>query len=626
MQSGAPPLPPRAIAHAVALWGVFSLVAVALRGVRWDENYEFAQVIAGAVPYPPDHPLPQYVFSMFSLQTQGLAWLMRLTESPLLLNGLRNVLFLFMTVFPVHLFAVACTRETRWGIVAAALVLLGIHVQFFSTYPVQVWPELYSNGQVGLGCALLIAALYAGGWRRAACLIAGLLPALHLGQFPPVALFLAATSLLDGEAPFSRERWRLALCGAAGLTVSGAVWLLVWRQSLPLPVSGPYFSTQDPGEILHGYMQHWASHRALTFDTAHLSMGAAALLAACILARRPTRQDALWHGAIYIATLCAIVWPIMFIHYALGVDTPAILVRWMPYRLMNHATVVLIPLCVVVLAGAGTHKRATLLLIAVLAGGILRPLAAYFLPGELFARYLGGGEGFLFLILGGAAASALGEFPALRARSFWMGAWLCGLALTAWFHQFGGACAAAGCIFVLAVWRRPAFENGWPWAAVLGATSCILLLVQEARHREQLPLSSFEADVRALLAQRGDDRALILVRHQQEGLQARLYHPVMTDMATITWVPYKPAIAPSLQKLYTEVYGIDLMNGPSSPGFDQPWHTVWPGRTRAEWVRLAKAYEFRYVMAPAFMALDLPRVLEGASDHLYEVPLLVEPV
>src|SRR5690606_10721773 len=121
--------------------------------VRWDENYEFAQVIAGTVPYPPDHPLPQYVRGMFSLQTQSLAWLMAITENALLLNGARNVLCLFMTVFPAHLIALALTGRAVWGLSAGALTLMGVHTGFFSSYPIEVLPGLYSNGTVGMGCA-----------------------------------------------------------------------------------------------------------------------------------------------------------------------------------------------------------------------------------------------------------------------------------------------------------------------------------------------------------------------------------------------------------------------------------------------------------------------------------------
>ena len=42
-----------------ALWVAFSVVAMLLRGVRWDENFEFAQAMTGQVPYPDGHPMVQ---------------------------------------------------------------------------------------------------------------------------------------------------------------------------------------------------------------------------------------------------------------------------------------------------------------------------------------------------------------------------------------------------------------------------------------------------------------------------------------------------------------------------------------------------------------------------------------
>ena len=114
----------------VLFWSLFSCIVIIFRGVRWDENYEFAQVILGQVPYPDAHPLAQYVHSFYSLQTWLLAALMQFVPGPLLANTLRNLLFLLATTVPVFLITSHLSQNRCSGHIATALVLLGVHIPF----------------------------------------------------------------------------------------------------------------------------------------------------------------------------------------------------------------------------------------------------------------------------------------------------------------------------------------------------------------------------------------------------------------------------------------------------------------------------------------------------------------
>ena len=203
------PQPRHAVLWGTLFWTAFSMMAVLVRGIRWDENYEFAQVLLGIIPYPEGHPLAQYVHGFYSLQTWSLAGLMAVSPSPFLANGLRNMLFLLATVVPPFLMGSLLGRRARWGHVAALLVLLGIHIPFYSNYPVQVWPGLYSNGHIGLGCALLTLYLLLAGRHRRAYLLFGLMPAIHAGQFPPLLGLVLLRLLWNGCYRHTRE-WRIA--------------------------------------------------------------------------------------------------------------------------------------------------------------------------------------------------------------------------------------------------------------------------------------------------------------------------------------------------------------------------------------------------------------------------------
>ncbi|MCC6143172.1 MAG: hypothetical protein IT368_05130, partial [Candidatus Hydrogenedentes bacterium] len=140
-------------------WVVFSCVAVALRGVRWEETWEHALVITGAVPYPEGHPFYLYCRNVFSGQSYLSAMLMSLWDSPLLINGVRNVIQLSFCTVPVFLLGARFGGSVWSGHLASVLVLLGIHRGFQSYYPIETWPHFFATGQIGAGYALLVLAL-----------------------------------------------------------------------------------------------------------------------------------------------------------------------------------------------------------------------------------------------------------------------------------------------------------------------------------------------------------------------------------------------------------------------------------------------------------------------------------
>ncbi len=602
----------------VAGWTLFCLIAVAVRGVRWDENYEFAQVLLRQVPYPDGHPLAQYVHAFYSLQTWALAAWMAFCSGPLLANGFRNVLFLWMTVIPVYLLAAQLSGRARWGNAAALLILMGIHIPFYSNYPVQVWPNLYSNGAVGLGWALLtLYSLAAIRLRLAYCLF-GLMPAIHLGQFPPVLAIVLCHAFWMRRRPETRRAWAYAFLGIA------ACVLFRWIQSaqaLPPAGDGPYASNIDPAAVLRGYMAHFASHRALPWGTGQIPMAVMLLLGGGLFYRglRARQSDAsLFWMCLYGGVVLAIVWGTMALHLALGENIPPMLLAWMPYRLINHLSPLLIPMAVALLAGRGAPSQGPWLVVLALLYGAFRPLLGLLLPETWFHRYLESGEAVYFLLFGAAAAALAPQLlPNRRFFLFWLiQATLLFGALAA-FHQFGAACSLLGVLAVL----LPAPVPEVPRRLLPAIASALLavLLIQQAWHREHLPVTPFERQVRACLAERSEADAMLLVRHEQESLQARLGHPVMTDMATTTWIPYQPGLGPALCAMYRDLYGIDLAAPPGHAPAAHPWFEVWQGQSGEEWRQLGHKYNFRCVLTPAFLQLDLPCIVAGPEGRLYGI-------
>lgn len=619
----AAPLSRSSVVAGCLLWLAFSFVSVWVRGVRWDENYEFAQALLGIIPYPEGHPLYQHVHNAFSLQTYLVAAAMHVLPGPLVANGLRNVLFVAVTTIPVYLFGARLSGKSAWGHAAALLVMMRIHAGFFSTYPIEVWPVMGSNGAIGQGFALLTLYLLAAGRLLPAFLLVGLMPAVHIGQFPPLAV-VAALCLVERWRNGPRKDVRRVLLGATiGLALTAICGGIFLCLRVEPPTSGPYFSTIPAEVVWQGHLKGFASHRDLPFGTGHITIVCMLLLSVAGIglerAQGVRGGPWLWVGTYGVA-VAALVWGIMAVHLILGERTPYSLLSWMPYRLMNHLGPLAIAMMIALLA-TERASGAGIVVILVLLVGAVRPWIEPVLGHTLYTRYLSGGEGIFLGLFGAAAAIAfrdLGEHR--RFRRVW--AVLLAVSWVALLtkHQFGAACAAAGWFAALALASR--VKTIWMARTLVPACALLMvaILIDQATHRQHLPVSDFERRVRAYLDEQGEPTAMIAVRHEQYEGQARLGHPVTTDMATLTWIPYHLSLGPSLHKLYLDLYGINIAPAASEPVSTVPWFEVWPKRELGEWQRLAVEYDFHYVLAPAFMAIQLPLIMEGDGHKLYRIP------
>ena len=151
------------------------------------------------------------------------------------------------------------------------------------------------------------------------------------------------------------------------------------------------------------------------------------------------------------------------------------------------------------------------------------------------------------------------------------------------------------------------------------AIAAVVLLGREWRNRETLPRSEFDRQVTQALHVRGDDTAMVVSHLDQHRLQVRIGHPVMLDAATASSIVYTPHLAPTIQKVLFDFYGIRFH--PKKTAGAPEWSVVWKMRTQSEWRALAEAYTFRYVISPNAIPLKLDAVLHGEGETLYVIPL-----
>ncbi|MBI5093139.1 MAG: hypothetical protein HZB26_11955 [Candidatus Hydrogenedentes bacterium] len=639
----APPVARKELIRGAALWTLFCVVAVALRGVRWDEQYEMAQVVLRLVPYPDDHPLFRCTRSALNLQIYFTSALLWLTNSPVLVCGFRNVLHLMANTLPVFLIGSTLARNCRLGHVAVVLVLMGLPEEFHGSYPLHVWPGYSSTGPVGTGFALLIAFFLVSGAWRSGLFVLGLMPGIHIAQMP-ASLALALLRCADAlRTPERRRMFRGMIWLTAGLVLCALMWLGRGLVSVPPPVQGPYFSAEAAAPIWRTFVNYWDEHRALPggmiqYTRAFFAMGAALLLTgACArIERRRFGAIGVWQWLwAYIAFCSAAVWGVMIIHEVLGERVPYVLIAWMPYRFSNHVVLVLLAALPAMLMFR-TRKdgiaasAANIILLGALAFGVLRPVLASWLPGAVYGRYVATGEGVFFLLCGLASAAlfrAMGDDRVFR--DVGMALQIAGLAALAAFHHFGAAMAALGMVVGLglplalsgksriAAWFAPSplVTRGLGIGCVLALA---VLLFPQWQARQHLARTDINERIVRLLAERGEPGAMLVSNPDQYSLQAQTGHPVLVDGPLALWIPYMPSLGPAIQKIESDIYGIRYaaLGGSVRPS----WLEVWTARSTADWQALAREYSIRYVVCPGSTRLNLPEVLREADRALYEIP------
>jgi hypothetical protein len=120
---------------------------------------------------------------------------------------------------------------------------------------------------------------------------------------------------------------------------------------------------------------------------------------------------------------------------------------------------------------------------------------------------------------------------------------------------------------------------------------------------------------------------MIVAPSATELLQLRTGRPVLVNTGALDQLPYVPASAMGMREILLRVYGVDLLEPPSSvrelrpgalpPGIEKE---VWEARTRDEWIAIAEEFDAWTVLARNDVALDLPVEFVSDSYRVYSIP------
>ena len=611
---------PNPVSLGLLFWIAFSIIAVFIRGVRWDETLEHGLAIAKLAPYPEAHPFYIYTRNAPSFQSYLSAALLWLGASPALLCTLRDIAQLAFFTAPVYLFAVTLSKRPLIGHLAVALALANVYEFFEAHYAIETWPGFFSVGQIGAGYALLTLTAFLAGWSRCAWFLLTSLIAVHLGQLPPLVLF-ALVFLYWGDTEHRKRELKNALTfGGIGLVFSATFLLIQNAFKVPLPTEGPYFAEGNTREVWLNYSKSQDVHRFIEFihPFSHsIALIALTLLTACAgiyLAWKTERFNNQWSRiAIYALIVGVIAIGARVAHFILGDDIPFLVLGWMPYRIPNHLAPILLCVCLTLLIRDDEDRAANWTLLASIAA-ILSSIGGAFMPSSIQEAYLSGGEFIAFLLAGGVLGRVmLFAYQSGKVRFFWLIRMLVvwGAALAIW-NLYALTCVAAGTVIYVALGSLPKSKPAIATTAI--AALLLVLTAREYQNREHLPLTEFQSGMNTYLEDHDATDAMILPPIWEVEWAARTGAPVMIDYQTPRLITYMPDLGPSLRKMHRDIYGYSL-DGTSEEGLID-----FEAKSREDWIRLGHEYEFQFIIHPEDRPFPLEPVYTIDGMALYKVP------
>ena len=655
----------RALIIGAGVWAAYSAFNLAVNGVALDEVLAPAQIITGAVQYPPGHPHQIYYPRVFILFNYLGAAQLKVVPNPIVLSATRNFLALFVSTFAPFVLTLLLTRQATWAYLTGALMSSDVLFRLSGVYPLFVFSQGYSQGQVGLFLAILAAGLTLGGYWRTAGFLIGLMPAIH----GPLAMLLWAWSgcyvFWAKGRPRRNDLGRFATAWGLGLVICAILGFAILMKPDPAVPAGAY-NVQGSGQLIYEHFTQLSDlHRRFPgFQTfAYLVAPVAFFLIGGLLlwnfqgqAGESTSSSAR-RNCFWVFLFGVFAWAYLYsavLFQGVFGSLPHFVEMTMPLRYSNLAVVLTLPLLVAGFAllceRMGPTERVTalvLLLLIVFTAAGLRALegGAWLYRGRVADSLIFVLWGVFFAMDGHVHAKSGRRLSVTLAAVAAVGLTL--LSLSQWTR--GGVIFLAAFFLTwtaLAASRKVASRwsiGGGSWKTALRGGwvgACVVLSVAALNGRDVDPrdrysprwdvLSNYDRRLNQWLAANAQPGEMILgPMAPRAEIQSKTGHPVLIELETMWLMTYKPSLAPVIGSMVRDIFEIDYADAEQlrrlAPGgrlkLDSPgWNAAWEKRRREEWQALGRKYSFRLVLSPTPTRLDLPAVLPGPLWTLYVIP------
>ena len=631
---------------------VFVAASAIVNPVVVDETLGSGAVLAQLPPYPAGHPHVHFYERAFSLGNHVTARALELGIPRDAISLSRNGLALFLALFAPFTAALCFTRRISLAILAAVLAALEAPCAYDGLYPVLVFPDIYSHGQIGQSLAVLVAVAWIGGASRTAGFLTGAMPMLHAGVFPPLVLFTWLYLGLARGRPRGAKLRQALVAVAAGAGACAAFFALTRIGVEPAVGAGPYAAPGMDAAAGLGFVTLTDFHRQVP-DFARFGYFAHALalvgLALAVL-RGGRELGARSNGADAAArwglVLAIIAWSYTLVGAALQrlEILPHVVLMAMPSRVTNLSTILLAPLTAVAWQRAlERHAARTRAALWTLAGMAATALAVWLwfrgpwtVRDHVFAFAWG-------CVLGaGAAAWPVARRVALGCTLGLVGA--CLLFALEYPQPPRQLSLAAGFVLALAfslaarLLREPLASTAARAAPGLALCGGLLAAAANIPTRFADFGKQFRCDVLSrddrhmiawMAANVGPEEPLVTAAWVRLEMQQKTAHPVLIETETLWMLTYMPELGSAVGPMVKDFFEIDYadrdavlaLSGGERLALTHPhWSRVWSERSESRWRELAETYDFELVVSPQDTPLKLPLVVDGERVDLYRVP------
>ena len=561
----------------------------------WQVAVETAQVVAGLVPYPPDNIFYIYHTKLWTSLHHILAVGLLAGFSELQLSFVVSGVLGMLAFQALAMVVYALSRDVLLSIGAAALIFFTRSVEYGVVYPLFLVGTEHTYGVVGLTLSVLVVATLGAGWYRTGALLLGIAPSVH----PSLGVWTGTIVALAILSDFRRLRqelrpalpWFFAGCGVT-LTSLLIQFVFVYHT----PVGMTRLTPQD----LATFVRAWDGHRsAIVLWREGVQLNVAALVVACVwltlFADGLARSSQLFLRISAAASMLALA--LIPLSWLPPDRLPSALLVLMPGRYLNFSAMTFVATIVGLFASYRTvWSRAGLILFTLGLLVVDRSMLWESIEHHHHVRYQ---------------------------SSIWT------------LHVVWLATAA---LFAGAVWTRfgrghgpaeaghyvPGRSNSVVHAAHLVVLAIVVLMTLHERqprsgaHFADRTNDAFFADVAA-------GSGVLVVAGDLHLIQLRTRRPVLVDSGALDTVMYSLETGGAMQRILSEVYGLDLFNPPPDAvgsGRIPPLahQRIWEGYSLDDWQRIRRTFGVTQVVAYADWSLQLPLASQSRRLLLYDIP------
>ncbi|MBV8843531.1 MAG: hypothetical protein JO307_12040 [Bryobacterales bacterium] len=556
-------------------WLTFSAIVVLAHGVVLDQDLVPAQIIAGAVHYPPGHPHDVFYHRVFNLPSYLLAALWTVWPNPEALSGVRNWLHIFLGVFVPYAVTVVVAGRPCYGHIAAMLALSNAARKLQGVYPMTIYPGFDSDGHFGEYSSVLIVALLLGRFWKSGGFLLGVLPAIHPTMAAVVWPWAFVYLWFHAGRMQRSEKRHLLVCIGIGLALCAALGGVMAATAPNTAVQPPYDYVGDSSIVYRNFEEFTDTHRRplplSTYGYSFHPLILFTLLGLLIWKTYTDNDDVTRRVVIGLAGLSTAAWVYVAAGSALmnaysgGLASLARIS--MPGRFSNLTAIVVIPLSVALIARART--AALWIVPLLLAQAALMPVHHVFLE-----------RIFILAITGAALASTLIPF------------------------RFA--------------------VRGWP-VPVLVAPIALIFIFRPIDSGSAFRITPEDHNLNSWLrANTAPDEPILTPMAFRPELQVKTNHPVMMEGETVYLMTYMPSLAGLIGEMARDLYGIDYTDK-SKLGRGRfnlrsgRVMSAWQAKTASEWADSGRRYRFRLVASPTIIPLPLTVGFRGARWTLYVI-------